>query len=279
MLARLLFAMLLVLPTMLSSTIADERVRVAQTAQTAQDEMAWGLVRDSADPSVLERFLAQFPDSSYAQEARDKLRALEDQGGQLPAPAVQLAPNPPVAPTTYALEVQRELRRVGCYPGKLDGAWGPGSRRALSNFASAAGVRVGDQPTAEVLAVVQAKSATVCATQIAKPDPAPPINTQSSGCYNVGVVVDTYYPTGEDWDPWAGNRAKPDPMITELTTGTKKTCGDSFTCSMQVNGAGSTLSFKIVDDDPDRDDPIGTGQCRGTGSCRVGSASLSISRC
>jgi hypothetical protein len=276
MFARLLLAILLIAPTMLSSPVADERLHVAQAAP---DEMAWGLVRDSADPLVLERFLAQFPDSTHAQEARDKLRALEDQGGQLEAPTAAPIQQPVVAPTSYALDVQRELKRVGCYTGKLDGAWGPGSRRALSNFASAAGVRVGNQPNAEVLAVVRAKSTTVCTRPTASPEPAPPTGGQSAGCYNVGVTVDSFNQSGQDWDPWAGNRAKPDPMITELTTGTKKTCSDSFTCSMQVNGAGSTLSFNIVDDDPDRDDPIGTGQCRGTGSCRVGSATLSITRC
>ncbi len=36
----------------------------------------------------------------------------------------------------YALvrDIQRELKRVGCYWGKIDGDWGPGSKRAIEGF-------------------------------------------------------------------------------------------------------------------------------------------------
>ena len=38
------------------------------------------------------------------------------------------------SPDTTIRDIQRELRRVGCYHGEIDGAWGPGSQRALAAF-------------------------------------------------------------------------------------------------------------------------------------------------
>jgi hypothetical protein len=141
-----------------------ERIRLAQAVT---DDGAWELVRDSADARVLERFLIQFPDSAHRQEARDKLDALGDEGEAIAPPVETSAPRPP-ASRDYALAVQRELKRVGCYAGGLDGAWGPGSRRALQKFADAVGIRLGSEPTGEVLAAVQAKSGSVCGSRSAE---------------------------------------------------------------------------------------------------------------
>lgn len=44
------------------------------------------------------------------------------------------SPQPASDEAYYALvrDLQRELRRLGCYWGEVDGSWGPGTRRAMS---------------------------------------------------------------------------------------------------------------------------------------------------
>lgn len=62
--------------------------------------------------------------------------------GQVPEPvssdeadAVTPASKPnPMDGGALARMVQRELKRLGCYTSEIDGLWGPGSTRAMSNF-------------------------------------------------------------------------------------------------------------------------------------------------
>jgi hypothetical protein len=46
------------------------------------------------------------------------------------------SPQPANGEAYYALvrDLQRELRRLGCYWGEVDGSWGPGTRRAMSTL-------------------------------------------------------------------------------------------------------------------------------------------------
>ena len=58
-------------------------------------------------------------------------------------------------PAFFAYDIQLGLSRAGCYSGKLDNQWGPGSRKALAAFATAAGVMLpGAEPDAELLAAI-----------------------------------------------------------------------------------------------------------------------------
>jgi hypothetical protein len=60
------------------------------------------------------------------------------------------------------LEVQTELKRVGCDPGVPDGVWG-------GHFAK---VNVGNlAPTPEILGLIKAKTAIVCVAEGAGPPP------------------------------------------------------------------------------------------------------------
>lgn len=65
----------------------------------------------------------------------------------------------------YALirDIQRELKRVGCYWGKIDGDWGPGSKRAITGFVSTVNAAL---PTSDpdyiLLALVRAQHGQVC---------------------------------------------------------------------------------------------------------------------
>lgn len=62
-----------------------------------------------------------------------------------------------------AAAVQRELHRVGCYAGPVDGHWGAGSRQALSAFGRAVKLRLlADVPDEAVLRLVEAQPRRVC---------------------------------------------------------------------------------------------------------------------
>ena len=74
-----------------------------------------------------------------------------------------------IAPTdgdeaaALALRIQKELVRVGCNPGKEDGKWGPGVKRALEQFAKLAAVKLPlDEPTPATLESIAAKRERVC---------------------------------------------------------------------------------------------------------------------
>lgn len=43
-------------------------------------------------------------------------------------------PEVPVSRLALTRDIQRELQRVGCYPGEIDGVWGSGSKRAVLIF-------------------------------------------------------------------------------------------------------------------------------------------------
>ena len=60
-------------------------------------------------------------------------------------------------------DLQRELQRVGCYGGPIDGDWGDGSRRALERFARASGVNLrSDEPSRRALKAAEETERRVC---------------------------------------------------------------------------------------------------------------------
>ena len=72
-----------------------------------------------------------------------------------------------------AMAVQTELQRVGCYRMGIDGDWGPGSRRALGDYLTRSGQSAeGQEPTAEILVMVQASTGEICPAPVAAPQPA-----------------------------------------------------------------------------------------------------------
>lgn len=65
-----------------------------------------------------------------------------------------------------AREVQRELQRVGCYGGEIDGIWGPGSQRAVMAFMERVNaVLPVDDPDVFMLSLLAAEPAAVCGTR------------------------------------------------------------------------------------------------------------------
>jgi len=60
-------------------------------------------------------------------------------------------------------DLQRELQRVGCYDGDIDGDWGDGSRRALERFARRTDSQLDvDRPSRRALKTVEEVDRRVC---------------------------------------------------------------------------------------------------------------------
>jgi hypothetical protein len=85
-----------------------------------------------------------------------KLNAPTDASTDLPSDL-------PDDPKQLAGLLQRELQRVGCYPGKVDAEWGLGSRAAMSSFNLFTGMALPtDQPDPRAAAIVQKTLTRVC---------------------------------------------------------------------------------------------------------------------
>lgn len=64
-----------------------------------------------------------------------------------------------------ARDIQRELQRVGCYLGAIDGLWGPGSQRAVTAFMERVNAILPvDEPDVFMLSLLTAESNAVCGT-------------------------------------------------------------------------------------------------------------------
>jgi hypothetical protein len=60
-------------------------------------------------------------------------------------------------------EIQRELKRVGCYDGEIDGKWHPRSRAAMKTFADQVNVQLPvDRPDSVLLRLAQAYQGNAC---------------------------------------------------------------------------------------------------------------------
>jgi hypothetical protein len=64
---------------------------------------------------------------------------------------------------SLARELQKELRRVGCYEGELNGVWTPATRRAMKTFTDRVNATLPvDEPDAVLFAMVQSQQERVC---------------------------------------------------------------------------------------------------------------------
>lgn len=75
----------------------------------------------------------------------------------------------PVSEAQLAFEIQRELKRIGCLPGAVDGIWGRGSRAALLKFSRRSGILVDSEPAPATLAALRLKGRGFCPRAQATP--------------------------------------------------------------------------------------------------------------
>ncbi len=155
------------------------------TSEKQIELLYWNEVRASQDVAVLQSYLAQYPNGSFAPLAKlriqalknakvkeeaaqkKKVAALTEPGATVPGQGQEQRAIAPVAPTLSRRElvmaIQRGLRRVGCSAGAIDGAWGPQSRRALRRYAREGGVQLAStDPSQELLDELDATDDRVC---------------------------------------------------------------------------------------------------------------------
>jgi uncharacterized caspase-like protein len=116
----------------------------ASSAESPESEAAqtWRLIESMEDVSVFEAFRKRYGTDNpvFDRIAASRIDALKSRREQ------KLAAAPPVPPGAHsgtgqtptgkgvAELLQRELQRVGCYDGGIDGVWGTSSQSAVSRF-------------------------------------------------------------------------------------------------------------------------------------------------
>ncbi len=119
----------------------------------------WNAAASNEDPTLLGIYLERYPDGAFAQIARVML------GGVLPSGSSSSGPEPSenLSDNDLARLVQTELARVGCYGQRVDGIWGPNSRRAATRFASLANVELDvAAPSRALFSAVKEQEDRVC---------------------------------------------------------------------------------------------------------------------
>ena len=72
-------------------------------------------------------------------------------------------PTTPEARADLVRDLQRELKRVGCYDGEIDGSWGGGSKRAMGHFTDRVNASLPvEEPDYILLTLVQGHKAAAC---------------------------------------------------------------------------------------------------------------------
>jgi hypothetical protein len=131
----------------------------------------WKLVSKSGSRVAIQGFKARYgSDPVWGALADEELRRL----GKKPIQASQTPRPTPDASADGSLfsDLQAELKRVGCYTGRVDGKWGRTSERALARFSQAEGITL--RPDASALETVADAAAGAC-TQIATPSRREPV--------------------------------------------------------------------------------------------------------
>jgi hypothetical protein len=119
-----------------------------------------------------------------------------------PAPTV-LTPRDPDARNKLAHEIQQQLRRVGCYWGRMDGSWDPVTRDAMKEFTNRVNATLPlDEPDYVQLALIQSQSDEVCGAC-----PAGQSLSASGRCIGLPVTAQTVVATRKQMLPWKANAA------------------------------------------------------------------------
>jgi hypothetical protein len=133
----------------------------AETAQREREALARQLAeREQRDRERRDREAAE------AERARLALLSKPD------APIAPDAAKPREEPAV-SRELQKELQRVGCYSGPIDGQWGPQSEAALRSFLRITGdAKTAPRPEPGTLAAVAARKDRACPMTASRPPPA-----------------------------------------------------------------------------------------------------------
>jgi uncharacterized caspase-like protein len=99
--------------------------------------------------------------------APTQVASLSRESGEAVAPT-PIAKFAALSPVELAKDLEKELDRVGCKPGSLDGAWNDKSSSALDRFVKYTKVAIAsDHPTPEALDIVSAQRVRICPLECA----------------------------------------------------------------------------------------------------------------
>lgn len=117
--------------------------------------------------------------------------------------ATELRPRDPNARYELVLGIQRQLRRVGCYWGRIDGSWGYATKDAMKEFIHRVNATLPlDEPDYVQLALIQAQSDEACVAC-----PAGRSLSASGRCVGLPVMAQTVAGTQKEVLPWKANAA------------------------------------------------------------------------
>lgn len=126
-----------------------------------------------------------------------------------PAPS-ELTPRDPRARSKLVLEIQQELRRVGCYRGRMDGSWEYGTKNAMKEFTDHVNATLPlDQPDYIQLTLIQSQRDGVCGAC-----PADQSLAASGRCVGLPVAAPTVAVRQKEVLPWRAEALfKPVPAV------------------------------------------------------------------
>ncbi len=145
---------------------AEAEVKTARTRAEAEAKAA-AIKADTEAKAALQRAEANV---KAATKADADAKAAAANANIVVAAATPSAPveaaKPVIDPSQTIRLLQIELRRVGCYPGAVNGDWNSDSRRALELFNRHAGMRLDVKVASlDVVDVVKGKSSRICPLQ------------------------------------------------------------------------------------------------------------------
>jgi len=108
-------------------------------------------------------------------------------------------PTEPTSRLALTRDIQRELQRVGCYPGEIDGVWGGGSQRAILHFMDRVNASLPTRdPDVFMLSLIKSQTAAVCGTSC----PRGQSLTANGRCLPTTLVAEADEAGSEDtWSP------------------------------------------------------------------------------
>ena len=141
------------------------------SADQAMEQAFWASVANANDPALYREYLRRFPAGTFAVIAHAQMAALSKPRSTEP-PVLAPLPSTLSSPKAMAEELQKELRRVGCFADNPDGTWGADSMRAMATYNAWAQTALPiDSPSREAISTLKAQTKSVCAVEASAPPP------------------------------------------------------------------------------------------------------------